>query len=145
MDLLRFLVSLPARLARAMAHFFYVLGLLLQPIFGSVAWSRPAWTHSLAAAIRRKPLEIGGGVLGAMVVVLAGWSGWQWYLHRPHPPEPNLITFAVDGPAVTDYELADGTPGIIIHPARCQVLGLRGADRTGRQTTSPAASRWTLP
>lgn len=116
MDLLRFLISLPARLARAVGHFLYVLGLMLQPLLGSVAWSRPTWMHSLAAAIRRKPLEIGGGALGAVVVVLIGWSGWEWYLHRPHPPTPNLITFTVDGPAITDYELNDGTPGITIHP-----------------------------
>jgi len=116
MDLLRFLISVPARLVRAVRHLLYVLGLTLQPLVGSVAWSRPAWMHSLAAAIRRRPLEIGGGALATVVVVLVGWSGWEWYLHRPHPPQPNLITFTVNGPAITDYEQADGTPGITIHP-----------------------------
>src|ERR1700722_4836056 len=60
--------------------------------------------------------ESGGGALAAVVVVVAGWSGWEWYLHRPHPVVPNLITFQVDGPTITDYELGDGTPGITIHP-----------------------------
>ena len=116
MDLLRFLISLPARLARGVSQFLYVLGYMLQPIFGSVAWSRPAWIHSLDAAIRRRPKEIAAGGLATVVVVLIGWAGWQWYLHRPHPVEPNLITFSIDGPAITDYEQSDGTPGIAIHP-----------------------------
>ncbi|MGD0144413.1 MAG: MG2 domain-containing protein, partial [Rhizomicrobium sp.] len=116
MDLLRFLISLPARLVRALSHLFYVLGLMLQPLFGSVAWIRPLWMHTLAAAIRRRPLEIGGGAVAAVVIVLVGWSGWEWYLHRPHPLQPNLITFAIDGPAITDYEKSDGSPGVSIHP-----------------------------
>ena len=116
MDLLRFLVSLPARLARAVSHFIYVLGLMLQPLAGRVTWVRPTWMHSLAATIRRRPGEIAAATLAVAIVALVGWSGWQRYLHRPHPAEPNLITFEVDGPTTTDYELGDGTPGITIHP-----------------------------
>ena len=116
MDLLRFLISLPARMAHAVSHLLYVLGLMLQPLVGRVAWLRPSWMHSLAAEIRRRPLEIAGGTLAAVVVVFAGWFGWEWYLHRPHPPEPNLITFEFVGPEITDYEQADGSPGITIHP-----------------------------
>ena len=108
--LIRFLISLPARLARAVGH-STCWDVMLLPLAGRMTSTRPAWMHSLAAAIRRKPLEIGGGRLPALLVVATGWFGWQWYLHHPHPAEPNLITFVVDGPTITDYGIGNGARG----------------------------------
>ena len=64
----------------------------------------------------RHPKEYGGGAVAVIALAIAGLAGWQWYLHRPHPPEPPRITFAAHGPAVTDYEKPDGTPTVVVHP-----------------------------
>jgi hypothetical protein len=116
LDLLRFLKTLPARMAQLAGRFFAILGAALRPVFGSLSWSQPPWIGNSAAELRRRPREYGGGALAVVVLAIAGWAGWQWYLHRPHPPEPPRITFAAHGPAVTDYEKPDGTPTVVIHP-----------------------------
>jgi uncharacterized protein YfaS (alpha-2-macroglobulin family) len=108
---------LPVRLAR------YVLEAVVEPLFGAVSWSPPLWPHALAAAIRKRPQEFAGGAIAAVLVLVLGWSGWEWYLHRPHPPEPDRITFEFKSPGVTDYENADGTPAIVVHPAQVVFSG----------------------
>jgi hypothetical protein len=117
LDLLRFLLTLPARLVRLARRFLVLLGAALRPLFGSFSWSRPAWIGIVGADLRRRPREYGGGAAAVVFVAVFGWAGWQWYLHRPHPPEPPRITFAAHAPAVTDYETADGAPTVVIHPA----------------------------
>jgi hypothetical protein len=116
LDLLQFLLSLPARLAQMARRAIAVLRAALRPVFGSVSWSRPPWMGLLAAELRRRPRDYAGGTTAVIVAAALGWAGWQWYLHRPHPPEPPRITFAAHGPAVTDYEKPDGTPTVVIHP-----------------------------
>ena len=113
MDILRFLFVLPLRLVRGL---FRLLAKITRPVFGSVSWSAPAWALATGAAIRRRPRRFAGGLLGAIVLVVAAVAGWHWYSHRPKAPEPERITFQAKVPAVTDYVQADGTPKITIHP-----------------------------
>lgn len=123
MDLLKFLLGLPARLALLARRCLVLLGAALRPVFGSLSWSRPPWTGIVAGELRRRPREYGGGALAVVVAAILGWAGWQWYLHRPHPPEPPRITFEAHAPAVTDYETADGAPTVVVHPAEVKFSG----------------------
>jgi alpha-2-macroglobulin len=109
-------MMLPARLAGLTRRAFVAFGAFLRPLVGSVSWSRPAWMPALAARIRSKPREFGGGALAAVLAVAVGWGGWEWYLHRPHPPEPARITLDVHTPEISDYETSDGSPELVIHP-----------------------------
>ena len=114
MDLLRFLLMLPVRLVRGL---FFLLGLLLRPLIGNVSWSAPSWAPATGEVIRRRPLHSAAALLGLILLVAAGWFGWQWYQHRPKPIEPNRITFEVKAPPVTDFATEEnGTPKITIHP-----------------------------
>jgi uncharacterized protein YfaS (alpha-2-macroglobulin family) len=113
MDLLRFLVQLPVQAARIL---LYVLWMLGHQLFGNLSWSPPGWMFSLAARIRRQPLHFAGGALAVVAGVSLGWFGWQWYLHRPHGPEPEHITIEAVTPAITDYERPDGALALVIHP-----------------------------
>jgi len=112
MGLLRFLFLLPARLLRAVAH---LLGLLLRPLFGEVSWAAPGWM----LAARRRPLRSAGIALAALLLVAAGWFGWQWYKHRPRPPEPQRISWKVVAPEVTDYSKQP----LVVHPLELQFSG----------------------
>jgi uncharacterized protein YfaS (alpha-2-macroglobulin family) len=120
MDLLRFLATLPLRLAGEVRRFWTwlstMLATYLPPVLGRVSWSPPPWVDRLVAILKRWPREIAGGTAALVAVVALGWFGWQWYLHLPHPPEPERITMSVQGPAMTDYANADGSPAVIVHP-----------------------------
>ena len=121
MDLLRFLLMLPVRLLRAL---FHLLGLILRPLLGDVAWSAPRWVPATGAAIRRRPRQFAGGMAGAVIVLVVGGFGWQWYQHRPRPAEPERTTFTLKAPAVTDYATqADGSAKITIHPLEVDFSG----------------------
>jgi alpha-2-macroglobulin len=96
MDLLRFLLMLPVRFVRGVLN---ALGWILAPLVGNVAWSAPTWMH----VVRRHPLRSASAVLVAVLVAAGGWYGWQWYKHRPRPPEPIRITWQINAPAITDY------------------------------------------
>ena len=114
MDLLRFLLMLPLRLARGFAH---VLALIMRPLFGTVSWSAPRWAPATVAAVRRRPRQFAAGLAGVLILLVVGWMGWQWYLHRPRPVEPERISFQVKVPAISDYEAQPGgSPKISIHP-----------------------------
>ncbi len=123
LDLLKFLLTLPARVARLVLRCLGYFGAVLRPIFGSLSWSRPPWTGVVGSELRRRPREYGGGALAVVLVAVAGWAGWQWYQHRPRPPEPPRITFEAHAPAVTDYETPDGAPTVVIHPAEVKFSG----------------------
>jgi alpha-2-macroglobulin len=122
-DLLRFLMTLPVRLANFIARLFADLRPALKTIFGSLSWTPPQWMPRLAAAVQRKPQEYAGGTLGVLAAIALGWAGWQWYLHRPHAPEPPRITFEAVAPAITDYERSDGTPAVLVHPMQVKFSG----------------------
>ena len=108
MDLLRFLMMLPVRLARQLRDF---LRGGLPPVVGKVSWTPPPWIPALRARIASQPERFWGGTLVAVLVVIAGIGGYQWYLHRPHPPEPERITFDGAGARRSrDYERGDGAP-----------------------------------
>ena len=96
MDLLRFLLLLPVRLLRALLH---VIGLGLRPLIGNMSWSAPSWM----LLVKRKPLHSAGALLALVLLAAGSWFGWQWYQHRPRPPEPQRITWQVKAPELTDY------------------------------------------
>jgi len=100
MDLLRFLLLLPVRLVRGLLT---GIGWLLRPLLGELHWSAPAWMPATAAAARRRPLHFAGGAAAAVLLAVGGWFGWQWYQHRPKPPEPERVSFEAKAPAITDY------------------------------------------
>jgi uncharacterized protein YfaS (alpha-2-macroglobulin family) len=116
MDLLRFLASLPLRLARGLA---WLLALILRPVFGQMSWSAPAWVPATGNAARSHPLKFAGTVAAVLVVLVGGWFGWHWWQNRPKAVEPNRVTFQVAAPAVTAY---DETP-ITIHPLTVRFSG----------------------
>jgi alpha-2-macroglobulin len=116
LDLLKFLMLLPGRIARLIVRGWNRAGASLKPLTGTVSWAPPPWLPALGASMRKRPKEYAGGVLSALFVVGLGWFGVEWYLHRPHPPEPERITFQAENPLITDYERADGTPGVTVHP-----------------------------
>lgn len=105
MDLLKWLAMLPLRLLRGVGH---VLAVLLRPVLGEFRWTEPVWTHS----VRRHPRAAGGIVAALIVLAVAGWFGWNWYQHRPHPPQ---MTFDVSAPAVTDYS-QEQQKEPVVHP-----------------------------
>lgn len=121
MDLLRFLLTLPVRLVRAVWH---LLGSILRPLVGQVSWSAPRWAPATGAAIRRRPRHVAGGLLVALALLVGGWFGWQWYQHRPRPIEPARISFEVKAPAITEYAAQpDGNPKLIVHPLEVDFSG----------------------
>ena len=129
---------MPARAGHALAQALGITGAFLKRTFGSISWSPPPWAskvrdayraepgtppsdlppwlQSLIATFRARPQHFAAGAAGLVVVAIASWFGWQWYLHLPRPPEPERITFDVVQPAITDYERPDGTPTVIVHP-----------------------------
>lgn len=150
MDLLKFLLALPARAALAVRRFLIVLARALRPVFGSFSWSRPPWIGLAAAELRRRPRDYAGGAAAVILAGILGWAGWQWYLHRPRPPEPPRITFEAHAPAVTDYETADGAPTVVIHPAEVKFSGSAAPiERVGKEVTRgisvdpPLRGKWT--
>jgi uncharacterized protein YfaS (alpha-2-macroglobulin family) len=98
------------------------LGKALKPILGSVSlsWNRPEWISRTRAFINRYvekyPRQFAIGAAALPVAVLVGWLGWEWYMSLPKPVEPERFTITVTAPAVTEYQHADGTPGLTIHP-----------------------------
>ncbi|MGH8161906.1 MAG: Ig-like domain-containing protein, partial [Gammaproteobacteria bacterium] len=105
MDLLKWLAMLPWRLLRGAGR---TLAFLLRPLLGEFRWTAPAWTHT----VRRHPRASGGMVAGLIVLIVAGWFSWQWYQHRPHPPQ---MTFEVSAPTVTDYS-QEQQKEPVVHP-----------------------------
>lgn len=144
MDLLRILMALPSRAAAFAGQVVYAIGVILEPIVGRVSWTRPPWLFAVGKELRRRPRRYAGGGAATLAVLVLGWAGWQWYLHRPHPPEPERITFDVVAPQVTDYELSDGRPGIAVHPLEIKFsksaapIALVGKQVTRGITTDPA-------
>jgi hypothetical protein len=115
-DVLLFLARLPGRIARFVVRALAGIGATLKPLLGSLSWSQPPWMGDLAADVRKQPRTYGGGVLGAVVALVLGIGGYEWYIHRPHAPEPARITMDAVTPAISDYEKPDGTPTLDIHP-----------------------------
>ncbi|UPG85900.1 alpha-2-macroglobulin [Luteibacter aegosomatis] len=143
MDLLRFILMLPVRLVRGL---LWLLGRVLRPIVGGMAWSAPAWVPATGRVARNHPLKFAGTVAGALVLAAASWFGWHWWQNRPRPVEPNRITFEAPAPEVTDYSR---TPAVI-HPltitfsasaARLESLGKPVTD--GIAMDPKLAGQWT--
>jgi alpha-2-macroglobulin len=141
MDLLRYLVTLPVRLANRLYTF---LAAVLPPFVGRVTWSPPPWVPAVIVEVRNRQREYVGSALMFAVATLFSWAGWQWYLHRPHPPEPERITFEISTPRITSYEAPDGTPTTVIHPlevkfsASAAPIELVGKSMTRGITLDPA-------
>src|SRR6202000_2769423 len=60
--------------------------------------------------------DYAGGVLASIVAPALIWTGIEWYLTRPQPPEPDRITFTVTAPAASQYEDGDGKPTLVVRP-----------------------------
>ncbi len=127
MGLLRFILNLPWLLARWLSAIvrgvLAALGWLLAPIVGRVSWQAPGWLNATGTRLkngsvwmRQHPLRFGGGLVGVIGLVIGAFFGYQWYLSRPKPIEPKLITFVVNAPAVTDYT---------VNPTHVHALRLR--------------------
>ncbi len=116
MDLLRFIAIVPVRLMHLLGLAYRRVAVALPKVFGTVNWSAPPWIYATTTELRHKPRQYAGGTLGAVAVLVLMWAGWQWYLHRPHPPEPYRITFEVTNPLASVYEDGDGKPTLVIHP-----------------------------
>ncbi|HEY2068384.1 MAG TPA: alpha-2-macroglobulin [Rhizomicrobium sp.] len=119
MDLLRFLAMLPKRAAQFVASTLAAIGTFLKPLFGSVSWKRPPWVEQTAAMVRAHKRQVAAGAMGLVAVLVIGVGGYEWYIHRPHPPEPDRITFAVTTPEPTNYEDTNPT----IHPVEVKFSG----------------------
>ncbi|TBR39310.1 MULTISPECIES: alpha-2-macroglobulin [Dyella] len=129
MDLLRFLLMLPVRLVRGA---LWLLGLLLRPLFGGLSWTAPAWMPASATFVRQRPLRAAGMLAGALVLAASGWFGWNWYQHRPRPPEPERITASVQVPEITDYTHSP----VVIHSLRVDFSGSAAPiERVGKPVT----------
>ena len=144
MDLLRFILLLPVRLVRGL---FGLIGRLLRPIFGNMAWSAPAWVPATGQVARRHPLKFVGSIAGVLLLVAAGWFGWHWWENRPRPVEPNRITFEAPAPEISDYSR---TP-VVIHPftvrfsasaAKLEALGKPVADGIAMDPKLPGQWTW---
>lgn len=118
MDVLRFIVMLPVRLVRTLLR---LAGWLLGPVVGRVSWTAPGW----ARAARRHPRRafgLVGSILG--IACIAGLAGY-WYRHRPHPPEPPRIDWAVQAPAPATWVRAAGktTDHRVVQPLTLRFTG----------------------
>ncbi|WKE65535.1 MG2 domain-containing protein [Gallaecimonas kandeliae] len=69
---------------------------LLFQLFGSPQWQAPPWWQ-WCRAHKGKALA---GLLALLLMAAAAWGGWYWYQHRP---QPQLLHFSVEAPALTDY------------------------------------------
>jgi uncharacterized protein YfaS (alpha-2-macroglobulin family) len=112
MDLLRFLLRLPLILLRSLRW-------LLVPLLGDISWNAPGWMRGagagagrLAMEVRARPGRSASAFAVLVVLAAAGWFGYRWYQHRPHPLEEPAATFRVQAPELTGYAV---TP-IVVHP-----------------------------
>ena len=96
MDLLRFLLQLPLRLLAALRS---GLVFVLRPVVGEVSWSAPEWMR----VVQRNQRLSAQIALAAILAGVGGYYGWQWWKNRPHPPEPERISWELHSPAITDY------------------------------------------
>ncbi|WP_448095873.1 alpha-2-macroglobulin [Luteibacter yeojuensis] len=144
MDLLRFIALLPVRIVRGL---FWLLGRLFRPIFGNMAWSAPAWVPATARVARSHPLKFAGSIAGTLLLVAAGWFGWQWWENRPRPVEPDRVSFEAPPPGTSDYEHVPVT----IHPltvtfsasaARLESLGKPVTDGIAMDPKLPGQWAW---
>lgn len=114
---------------RFLTGVFAALGKFLKPVTGSlsIAWKPPVWVGQSLAFIRdlvaKYPRQLAIGSGSALVLALAGYIGWQYYLSLPKPAEPERLTITVTAPQPTEYQHADGTPGITIHPVEVVFSG----------------------
>lgn len=144
MDLLRFILLLPVRLVRGL---LWLLGCLLRPVFGNMAWSAPSWVPATGRVARSHPLKFTGSIAGVLLLAAAGWFGWHWWENRPRPVEPNRITFQAPAPDISDYAR---TP-VSIHPlvvsfsasaAKLESLGKPVTDGIAMEPKLPGQWSW---
>jgi hypothetical protein len=116
LDLLKFLLSAPARAMAFVRSALIALGGWLKPAFGTLSWTPPPWTAQATATVRHMPRKYVGGALAVVLIAVAGGFALDWYMNLPEPPQPDRVTFEVRTPAISDYEHADGSPALTIHP-----------------------------
>ncbi|HJP98054.1 MAG TPA: alpha-2-macroglobulin, partial [Rhodanobacteraceae bacterium] len=105
MDLLNWLVALPGRVLRGLGS---ALAFVLRPLLGDFTWSAPRWMRLVGS----RPRASAGIAAAVLALAIAAWFGWNWYRHRPHPPQ---LTFEVAAPAVTDYS-QEQQKEPVVHP-----------------------------
>ncbi|MBS1198578.1 MAG: alpha-2-macroglobulin domain protein [Proteobacteria bacterium] len=90
---------------------------LFNLLFGSFAWSPPAWLRAIGRGVcwlwswcKSRPRFSGAMLVLALVLGIGGWQGYRWWQAQP---KPKTVTFTVEAPALTDYENA-GTPNPLV-------------------------------
>ncbi|TLY50938.1 MAG: alpha-2-macroglobulin family protein, partial [Gammaproteobacteria bacterium] len=148
MGLLRFLISIPLMLLRA-------IGWLLSFVFGRIAWQPPAWLRAIwhalvrvGAGMRARPGRAAGVIAALLVLGLGGWFGYKAWRDRPRPIEEKPAMVKAYAPILTGYD--DTTHTLVVHPLRVEFtraaapLALIGKTATAGITLQPElAGTWT--
>ena len=84
-----------------------LISALFQGIFGDVRWTAPIWARWLGRRIQSWFRVIGRHrrlatiiVVGLLLLSTGGWYAWKWWQSRP---KPEVASFTVTAPAITDY------------------------------------------
>jgi len=132
------LLALPVRLILGL---FALLGVVLRPVLGRLAWSAPPWMTATGALVRRHPGRVGGGLLTVLALGAAAWGGWQWWQHRPRPPEPVHLHLRAEL-APTRYSVdADGKMQVAVQPL---IVTFSGSAAPIEQVGKPAGDGITM-
>ena len=145
MKVLRFLLTLPARLWATVLFLLHGLAWVLKPVLGNVAWIPPAWParagRNTVAWARRDPKRAAVRAISVLALVSGAYAAFYWYQHRPRPVEPARLTFTVKAPGVTEYVDKEGTPNVTVHPLEVDFSGSAAPiEKTGK----PVAAGVTL-
>jgi uncharacterized protein YfaS (alpha-2-macroglobulin family) len=137
------ITSLLAPLARLVRG----LRSLLVAVFGRIGWQPPLWLAWIGAKIiqlARRPVLALAVAATLLATAGGGWYGWQWYCHLP---QPHTVDYAVESPALTNYEKSPN----VIAPLRVRFhesaapLALVGKQVTSGLRLEPAQNgswRW---
>lgn len=117
-------------------------------IFGVFQWRQPVWVNNLIARLSRglqyvktKPLNSSLAVLGALLIGVTGWYGYQAWLTRP---QPITIDFEISAPTRTEIEnKAKPVPLVVNFAASVAPLALVNKDVNEGISMSPSpAGQW---
>src|SRR5260221_10041338 len=67
------------------AWFFQRLVHFTRAVAGDISWRPPGWAGALGRGGGKRPVLSGASILGLIVLFVAGWWSWNWYVHQPKP------------------------------------------------------------